>query len=144
MGVYKISLMEAYLIETVRASGVTNEELVEQVSKKDVTAWENLNENWDYTTLIDLQEKHPDAFKSIIQDGYQVKFITINGLKNLLRLKFNITEEEYELTAHGIEDLSVDEDTLSKIKLMLSPNWKVHETAIDREGVNRDISIILT
>lgn len=143
MGVYKISLMEAYLIETVRASGVTNEELMEQVSKKDVTAWEKLNENWDYTTLINLQEKDADAFQSIIQDGYQVKFVTINGLKNLLKLKFNITEEEYELTEHGIEDLSVDEDTLFTIKLMLSANWKVHESAVDGEGVNKEISITL-
>lgn len=34
MKINAISLMEAYLIETVRASGVTNEELEESVSKK--------------------------------------------------------------------------------------------------------------
>lgn len=141
MGVYKISLMEAYLIETVRASGVTNEELLEQVSKKDVTPWEKLNENWDYTTLIDLHEKDADIFLSVIHDGYQVKFLTINGLKNLLKMKFKITEAEYELTEQGIENLRVDEDTLFKIKLMLSPNWKVDESAVD--SVNQEISITL-
>jgi hypothetical protein len=60
-----------------------------------------------------------------------VKFITINGLRNLLKLKFDITEEMYELTEQGIAKLIAGEDTLSGIKQMLSPNWKVQEKELD-------------
>ncbi|MFA1821629.1 hypothetical protein ACDX78_15850 [Virgibacillus oceani] len=143
MGMNYISLMEAYLIETVRASGITNQELEEHVSKKDVTPWEDLNQNLQFQALIDLQEKDPVAFHSIIRDGYQVKFVTMNGLKNLLKLKFDITETEYEPTEKGITKLVVDVETLSNIKQVLSPNWKVQVKAPDGENVNKEISITL-
>lgn len=131
MEVNAISLMEAYLIETVRASGVANEELERSVSIKDVASWNRQHPNFDFQTLIDLQEKDNHAFHSIIHDGYQVKFITINGLRNLLKLKFNITEEMYELTEQGIAKLAAGADTLSGLRQILSPNWKIQEKELD-------------
>ncbi|GAB3795903.1 hypothetical protein [Virgibacillus kimchii] len=140
MKVDSISLMEAYIIESVRKSGITNEELVESVSKKDIASWRQAHLKFDFHILIDLYEKDARAFHSIIHDGYQIKFITINGLKNLLKLKFDITEEVYELTEQGIANLYVDDNTLYRIRQMLSPNWKVQEKEVD--GKHR-VSIIL-
>jgi len=140
MEVNSISLMEAYLIETVRASGVSSEELEKCITKKDITSWSKLHPNFDFQTLIELHEKDANRFHSILFDGYEVKFITINGLKNLLKLKFDINEEMYELTEQGIAKLIVDKDTLASIKQIMSSNWKVQEKASDG---NKEISITL-
>jgi hypothetical protein len=140
MEVNTISLMEAYLIEILRTNGVTSNKLEESVLKKDVVSWNKMHTNFDFQILIDLHEKDARAFRSIIHNGYQVKFITINGLKNLLKLKFDITEEMYELTEQGISKLIVDEGTLSSIKQMMSPNWKVQEKEL---GGKHEISITL-
>jgi len=138
MEVNAISLMEAYLIEILRANGVTSEKLEESVLKKDIVSWNKLHTNFDFQILIDLHEKDARTFHYIIHNGYQVKFITMNGLKNLLKLKFDITGEEYELTEQGISKLIVNESTLFTIKQMVSPNWKVQEKEL---GGKYEVSI---
>ena len=78
MELQKISLMDAYMLETLRSKGVTNQELLES---KDSNAWNEFHPSFDFNDLLDLMEKDPAAFQTIVEDGYQVKFVTLNGLK---------------------------------------------------------------
>src|SRR5690625_85261 len=89
MGLNKITLMEAYLIETIRSHGVSNDYLLTQVEQEDISEWEELNTNFDFNGLITLRNQNPSAFEDIINEGYSIKFLTFNGLQNLLKLKFN-------------------------------------------------------
>ena len=81
MEINKITLMDAYLIETLRSNGVSNDELLNQIGQQDISPWEKVKPNFDFTGLIKLYEQDPKAFASILSDGYTVKFITMNGLK---------------------------------------------------------------
>lgn len=126
MEINKVSLMEAYMIETLRSNGLTDQEILTQIEKKDISPWENLHTKFDFNDLIKLAEQNHKEFEAIILNGYQVKFVTFNGLKTLLKLKFNLLEEQdYQLTEKGITDLKITGKQLTKIKQVLSENWVI-------------------
>lgn len=127
MEVYKISLMDAYMIETIRGHEVSDQELLNQIDRKETSAWQELNPNFDFNELVKLADHDRVAFESIINNGYKVKFITLKGLQNLLQLKFNkMNERDYQLVDNGIRDLKIGERQCSELKQMLSNNWVMH------------------
>jgi hypothetical protein len=133
MELQKISLMDAYMIETLRSKGVTDEELIEQ---KGIEVWNRLHDSFDFHDLIRLREKDPVAFQTIIEDGYQVKFVTFNGLKNLLKLKFNRMDEiDYQTTEKGVRGLYLNMEACNQLKTLLSKNWTVKEEEVDEKTV---------
>ncbi|MCR2823684.1 hypothetical protein [Lederbergia panacisoli] len=87
METIRISLPTAFMIETLRANGITDEQILNQIKKKDISPWRKIETTFDFQELINLSTVID--FQSIIKNGYSVKFMTINGLKNLLRLKFD-------------------------------------------------------
>ncbi len=145
MEINKISLMDAYLIETLRNNGVSNDELLDQLERQDVSPWGKVKPEFDFTALINLYEQDPKAFASILSDGYTVKFITMKGLQNLLKMKFDkIEERDFQLSDNGVSHLKVDEDTYPALKQMLSKNWIILELSEqDSSHSIREISILL-
>lgn len=124
----KITMMEAYRIEGLRSNGISNDEIIEQLKNKDVDFGDRVEENMDFSGLISLYEQNPQSFKSILENGYAVKFITMNGLQNLLKMKFDIIKDrDYELVEHGISQLSVEETIYTALKQMLGKNCRIEE-----------------
>lgn len=136
MSVYRISLMDAYLIETLRSNGVSNEEIVSTVKEGDVGAWQEQYAQFDFNMLLALAQENIAEFEKALEQGYQVKFITFNGLKNLLRMRFGKEEEkDYELTEKGIKNLLLNEEQYVQVKQMLSGNWVFTEVKAGEESV---------
>ncbi|GGP09247.1 hypothetical protein [Oceanobacillus neutriphilus] len=130
----KISQMEAYMIETLRTNGITNEEIIHDVKEKDVSKWKQINEKFDFEQLIVLAEKDFSAFEQVINEGYAVKFVTVGGLERLLRLKFQKEAgEDYQKLETGAKGLKLDEASFRDLEQMLSLNWKVEE---DEQGIS--------
>ncbi|WP_449536326.1 hypothetical protein [Ferdinandcohnia sp. Marseille-Q9671] len=128
MALLRISLMDAYMIETLRSYGISNQEILAQVKQKDVHSWKNINSDIDFNELLKLADLNLDDFQSILLRGYQVKFVTFNGMKNLIKLRFGkVPDIDYELVENGIKNLSLQEEQLHILKQMLSPNWKIEE-----------------
>lgn len=116
------------MIETLRSNGISNDEMINFLEKKDVSSWGNSNPDFEFDGLIKLYEQNKSRFKSVLTDGYTVKFLTINGLKNLLKMKFNkIAEENYILSETGIQRLEIDADHLPTLAQLLSINWTIEE-----------------
>ncbi|WP_047984272.1 hypothetical protein [Ornithinibacillus californiensis] len=133
MELQKISLMDAYMLETLRSKGVPNQELLEA---KDSNAWSELHPSFDFNDLLGLREKDPAAFQMIVEDGYQVKFITFNGLKNLVKLKYGkVDEVDYQTTGRGIRGLLLHREERKQLRSLLSRNWTVQEEEVDGETV---------
>lgn len=134
MTAYKISLMDAYLIETLRNNGVTNEEIISKVKAGNVETWQELHKQFDFGELLKLANNDIEQFQVILEQGYQVKFITFNGLKNLLRMRFGKEQDkDYELKEKGISNLVLEYEQLVQVKQMLSGNWVLKE--IENESV---------
>lgn len=120
-----ITLKEAYVIENLRKQDVTNEKLLE-ILNETIEDWDGLIEEDDFDILKSLAKADSEKYTSVIQAGYRVKFLTLNGLINLVQLKFN-KEKDLDFTVHddGISNLKLDENRHSEITEFLSQNWKV-------------------
>lgn len=121
-----ISMMEAYTIELLKTHPYTFEQVKHYI------------ENDEMYLLTDTYDIDPDSLKILLNEkaeemerafagNYKVKFVTINGLKNLLRMRFQISDDQYELLpeGNGLQSLKVDPITEQLIRGMLSSNWKV-------------------
>lgn len=128
MAVHTITLQAAYMIENLRKHDVSNKELIE-INDQSIERWNDLKLDFDFNVLKELAETDQDAYSTIVRDGYQVKFLTINGLINLIQLKFD-KKRDVDFTVHedGISNLELDENQYSRVKQLLSQNWKVIET----------------
>ena len=145
MGINRISLPTAYMIETLRRNGISDQELLLQIGVRDVGPWDRLNSRFDFNNLVELADQDQDGFKSIILDGYTIKFVTLRGLQTLLQLKFDKNaDHDYQLTEKGITGLHLDNQELGKLEQLLSKNCKIHETVPQSSNsLNKEISIEL-
>ncbi|GEN30116.1 hypothetical protein HNQ35_000179 [Cerasibacillus quisquiliarum] len=122
----KISLMDAYMIETLRRQGVSDAEMISKIQSGDVSSWKNLHDKFDFNELIKLGDRGKDRLEKIILKGYQISFITFPGLQQILKLKFNkIKDHDYQLIDKGIKNLRMKEQELDQLKQLLSMNWVI-------------------
>lgn len=117
-----ITLMEAYAIETLRSNGISNDKIIENIKANDLDEFKAVKENMDFDALVELS-KNAD-FEAIVNDGYKVKFLTFNGLKNLIKMKFGkFADEDYQVDEFVISGLEISEDQQKDLENMLSANW---------------------
>lgn len=134
----QITLMEAYLIDTLRHAGVTNNDIVTTIERGDYSVWETVSEVFDYVQLKPLYEADVTRFKRILEKGYQIKFLTFPGLQRLLHIIFNkIPEHDFVVEEKGISQLTLTDEEYVHVEQLLSKNWK-----LVREGAKYTIQLI--
>lgn len=123
-----ITLMEAYAIETLRNNGISNDEIIKNIKENDLDAFKKVKENMDFDALVALS-KTAD-FEAIVSKGYKVKFLTFNGLKNLIKMKFGkFADEDYQVDEFVISGLELDQNQQQDLEHMLSANWTLSSEA---------------
>src|SRR5699024_4099092 len=121
-----ITLMDAYAIENLRSYGYSNDQILSKVQEKNIEEIKKVKENLDFSLLIDMDESI--GLKTMHEDGYKVKFLTFNGLKNLIKLKFGkIAEEDYQVDEFKLSGLKLDENQALDLGNALSSNWQMIE-----------------
>lgn len=116
--------MEAYLIETLRANDIKDEEILRKVKDKKVEEFKTIHEKFDFTALYALDEA--DILEEILRDGYEIKYLTFTGLVNLLKIKFDRHEnEDYDVEDFTITNLQLDEEEAKTLSQFVSKNWQV-------------------
>jgi hypothetical protein len=131
----RLTLWNAYLVETLRANGMDNSTLLEALKKKDVQAIHHFDESFNYQELIEAYQANPSTLIDAIENSYTVTYLTINGLRNLLRLKFGFVEgEDYTLSDTQIDNLVVNPQQLEEIITLVGSVWYVQESVIDEES----------
>lgn len=122
-----ITLMDAYAIENLRSYGYSNDQILSKVEAKDIEEFKKVKENLDFSLLIDMDESI--GLRTLLEDGYKVKFLTFNGLKNLIKLKFGkVAEEDYKVDEFKLSGLNLDESQALDLANALSANWQMIET----------------
>lgn len=123
-----ITLMEAYAIETLRGNGISNDKIIKNIKANDLEEFKAVKENMDFDALVELS-KNAD-FEAIVNDGYKVKFLTFNGLKNLIKMKFGkFADEDYQVDEFVISGLELDENQQKDLENILSANWTLESEA---------------
>lgn len=125
-----VSLMEAYLIESPLAKGMERQTLLTYVHQEKT---EKLNEyvgRFEYNDLIEAYNKNPQNITSAILFGYQVKFVTLGGVKNLLGMKFALEEEkDFAVEEDRVLNIPLTKEQFTVVEEMLSSNWELQSTA---------------
>ena len=121
--------MDVYLIEHLRNAGISDNEIIKEVQALNADTYQYVNDSFDFTRLHDLS----DQIETILDEGYQVKFLTFTGLVNLLRLKFQKEKTvDYEEEEFVITNLQMSDNELKELKQIVSPNWKIRK---ENDGV---------
>ncbi|MCM3179062.1 hypothetical protein ABFV99_07540 [Cytobacillus horneckiae] len=133
----QLTLMEAYMIETLRNNGLSNQEILTKAKAGETESWSKINEHFDFQQLAVLANEDEQRFQSILQKGYQIKFLTYPGLQRILSMKFKLEKErDYTLTDNGLSGLKLNNAQLHEVEKILSPNWKVQK---DSDGTKIEI-----
>ena len=124
-----ISMMEAYTIELLKTHPFTFEQVKHYIENDELHLLTNTYDIDPDSLKILLNEK-AEEMEQAFAGNYEVKFVTINGLKNLLRMRFQISDDQYELLpeGNGLHLLQVDPITEQQIRGMLSSNWKLERS----------------
>lgn len=126
-----ISMMEAYGMELLRAHAIDWATVKQQFEQKQWT-FHKIEQNFDFSAMQHLFDENPSQFEQAFQGNYKVKFLTINGLRNILRLRFGIAENGYTLLeqGNGLTNIKASEEMERKIRAILSKNWKVERNGM--------------
>lgn len=135
-----LSLWEAYQLETLRSKGLTDETLLTALKEKDLKILTDTDDSYDYKELIEAAEDNEDSFQEAVQSGYRVKFLSIYGIKNLLKLKYNLeSDNDYTMSDNHFEGLLLTREQISEFQTLASSQWQVLEET-DENG-RRTVSI---
>ena len=107
-------MMEAYAIEALKKDGYTYDTVIQAF---------NTNGPEQVHRLKTLYVKNEGLLKQAFKGQYKVSFVTINGLKNLLNIRFNIDSESYRVETNGLYDINMDKTIEKEIADFISPNW---------------------
>lgn len=116
-----ISLMEAYIIETLKENGISLEETERRIAEDQLAEWQE-QYKMDFTLLKKLE---PQQLHDAFSGKYRIKFVTINGLKNLLRMRFDIQANHFKEVENGLLNLSINKTIEEQIRGLLSSNWTI-------------------
>src|SRR5690625_7450445 len=112
------------MIENLKKQGISNSELI-NIDDQAIERWNKLDLDFDFNILKELAEKSEEVFAEIISEGYQVKFLTLKGLINLIQLMFN-KQQDVDFAVHedGISHMQLDKSRYPEMRQFLSHNWK--------------------
>jgi len=108
--------MEAYAIEALKKDGFTYDTVIQAL---------NTNEPEQVQLLKSLYEKNDGILQQAFNGQYKVSFVTINGLKNLLNIRFNVNPKSYRVEANGLYDIEMNKAIEKEIADFISPNWTI-------------------
>ncbi|MBL0388539.1 hypothetical protein JJB07_18200 [Tumebacillus sp. ITR2] len=123
----KLNQPTALRLEQIRAKGFSDEDILAKLKAEDLTAFQNaLGEDVDFTSILDFLRANPDDFEKALTDGYELTFISIFGIKNLLAARYNLVAgRDYPDSDESLEDILLTLDGVAWLKSTLSKNFRV-------------------
>ncbi|MES9682679.1 hypothetical protein ABWK22_07085 [Gottfriedia acidiceleris] len=139
MSFVSIAINNAIMIESLRSAGVENIQLINAVKEENFAFLYQYGNGFpDWETLIKLYKNNEDDFKKIINDGYQIKFLTKGSLMTLLKYKFGIeVEKDYEDMGTAIQGIYLSEEAINLIKHTLAANWNLSTYIDEKDGLKK-------
>ncbi|MGG0179055.1 hypothetical protein [Gottfriedia acidiceleris] len=139
MSFVSIAINNAIMIESLRSAGVENIQLINAVKEENFEFLNQYGNGFpDWETLIKLYKNDEENFNKIINDGYQIKFLTKGSLMTLLRYKFGIeVEKDYEDMGTAIQGIYLSEEAINLIKYTLAANWSLSTYVDEKDGLKK-------
>lgn len=121
-----ISLMEAYMIETLLAAGMEKTNLIHAIKNNDIDAILEMDDSFDYLAFIKDVKDNPERIEQAIQFGYTIKYISVYGIERLLKIKFDLeSKKDYLIEDNKFINVKLKQEEFAAFETMLSPNWNI-------------------
>lgn len=135
-----LTLMEAYMVETLLAAGMTKSELVHAIKTADIDAILEKDDSFDYLKFIQEVKDNPERIEQAILSGYRIKFMSVYGIERILNIKFNLESgKDYTLEEHRFLGIELSPDGFASFENMLSPNWVITNKKENDSNITFDI-----
>lgn len=129
----KLSQWDALLVESLRALGWSNEDILHKVSEGNLPVDES-EYHFDYKQLTTLQAEQPELFEQAVKTGYQIKYNTIRGIRSWIWValgKEAVLELEEGKESVEIALTAAEKDRLASV---LSFGWQIENDPKAADG----------
>ncbi|KPN97533.1 hypothetical protein [Lysinibacillus sp. ZYM-1] len=131
-----INLMQAYELDKLSKLNYSDEEILGALRAGNVSAWQEQVPNYEFSETMALFQVGEQDFLDALHGHYRIKYVTLPGIQRLLHLRFNLEEGvDYQLLETGIQHLTCDEETVTRLQQMLSTNWLLTKQADNKYSV---------
>ncbi|WP_445477194.1 hypothetical protein ACULLL_11630 [Lysinibacillus irui] len=125
-----INLMQAYELDKLSKLDLSDEEILRALRAGDISALQEQVPNYEFSETMALYKEGEQQFLDALHGHYRIKYVTLPGIQRLLHLRFQLEEgKDYQLLETGIQHLTCDEETVTKLQQMLSTNWSLTKQA---------------
>jgi len=130
-----ITLMDAYMLESLLSKGVKKEALVQAIENHSLDQFTQTEQSYDYAQLNESVKGKEQNYIDAVKGPYAISYLTINGLKNLLRIKYGFEEgTDFTLYEQKLEQLTVTQQQLTEIQALVGSVWSVKKSADQEQG----------
>ncbi|SDJ17247.1 hypothetical protein [Natribacillus halophilus] len=139
----QISQVSANLLEHARHKGVSELELQRAIQEENVSFLNEVSDElFSYDEVFTHAREQGEELERALLEGYNIKFITKDGLKTWLKQKFGFEEgRDYREEEGQIKGLVLDKDERQMLESSLAGNWTI-ETVDNDENQNEQRVIL--
>ncbi|MCL9663205.1 hypothetical protein L2089_21200 [Paenibacillus hunanensis] len=130
----KLSQWEALLLESLRSRGWSEHQLLELGALEQLPI-DRSDYEWDYSELAALANTQPERYRQAVQQGYQIKYNTIRGLRSWLHITFDIEPEMLLEEGHEAIYVTLTDKQLHHLRHVLSPGWVIRVESAPLYGI---------
>lgn len=140
----QLPLPIALLLENCRTSGKSDDEIIACIRKRDFSSLLEYvaDPMMDFEERSKLADEMVIDWNEVIQNGYEFGFLHLNGLKKLLRFRFNLNaDQDYVQAGMSLQHLKLNEQELSAIRALIHRQWSLEEEGVSSGFEKRLITI---
>ncbi|WP_199731764.1 hypothetical protein [Cohnella endophytica] len=126
----KLSQWDSLMVESLRSLGWTNEELIRRVQEgagelpKDDSDFQ-----FDYEALAAFARQEPETFRNAVNDGYQIKYNTIRGIRSWILVALGKQAELALEEGNESATASLTSAERDRMASVLSFGWSLEDAA---------------
>jgi hypothetical protein len=131
-------------LEALKASGLSDHAIIRALQRADAETLRRVvpEEPWDWDILLRFAESDWDDCVRAIREGYVYRYLTIRGLKHLLRYRYRLKEgEDYLDRGTHLEQVKLNPRDLPSLRATLSAHWSVVEPESRKDGETIAVTI---
>ena len=123
----RVALNFAIMLEQVKAKGFKEEAVSQALDTEDFAFFQNCGNGLpDWQTLFSYYKDNKAGVKAIMQDDYEITFLTKGTLKRIILLKYQLVEgRDYEDRGESIGTITLPTESFQQFTKILAKNWTI-------------------
>lgn len=128
----------ALRLEMIRAKGIEVAAVLELLDRNNAAEWQQrMNPELQWDGFAEYVREHVDEVKQAYLEGYRFKFMTVGGLRNLLKIKFGLQAgQDYAFDESGnrFSGVKLKTEDYQNLRMLTPDYWEI---LIDQKDSDR-------